>query len=85
MRKQSQRATHLLTITANAVDEIAIQVRGAKSDREVYKNPGSVLFKLACYYESVLCPRGGSDSVERRPDSARGSIRDQCGAITQMG
>jgi serine/threonine protein kinase len=47
-RKQSERAGHLLSLAATAVDEIAVSARGA--GKETSSSTGSVLFKLACFY-----------------------------------
>ncbi len=49
-RKQNERAAHLLALTSAAVDDIAVNVRGAKLDEARYGNTGSVLFKLASFY-----------------------------------
>ncbi len=49
-QRQSERARHLLALTASAVDEIAVNVRSAKMSEGGSRNPGAVLFKLACFY-----------------------------------
>jgi serine/threonine protein kinase len=49
-RKQSERAAHLLALTAAAVDDIAINVRGSKVGEAGSGKTGSVLFKLASFY-----------------------------------
>jgi hypothetical protein len=49
-RKQSARAAHLLALTAAAVDDIAINVRGSKTGEAGSGKTGSVLFKLASFY-----------------------------------
>jgi hypothetical protein len=49
-RKQSERAGHLLALTATAVDEIAVNVRGARMSEGRSTDTGSVLFKLASFY-----------------------------------
>jgi hypothetical protein len=48
-RKQSERAGHLLALTANAVDEIAITARATRLDGGS-SDPGAVVFKLAAFY-----------------------------------
>jgi serine/threonine protein kinase len=62
--RQNRRARHLLTLSANAVDEIAVSVRAGKEEERVSSNPGSVLFKLACLYARASTTlRGDRDLV----------------------
>jgi serine/threonine protein kinase len=49
-RKQSERAAHLLALTAAAVDDIAVNVRTSKVGEAGSGKTGSVLFKLASFY-----------------------------------
>jgi tRNA A-37 threonylcarbamoyl transferase component Bud32 len=49
-RKQSERAAHLLTLTAATVDDIALSARGAQPADAQSAGAGSVLFKLALFY-----------------------------------
>ena len=48
--RQSNRARHLLALSANAVDEIAVNLRGGKQEEIASGRPGAILFKLACHY-----------------------------------
>jgi serine/threonine protein kinase len=47
-RRQSERAGHLLSLAATAVDEIAVSARVSGEGRS--GSTGAVLFKLACFY-----------------------------------
>jgi hypothetical protein len=47
---QSERAAHLLALTAAAVDDIAISARATQPDEARAASAGSVLFKLASFY-----------------------------------
>jgi serine/threonine protein kinase len=49
-RKQSERASHLLALTATAVDKIAVSARGSRTEGAGSRDAGSVLFKLASFY-----------------------------------
>jgi hypothetical protein len=67
-RRQSERARHLLALTASAVDEIAVNVRSAKMSEGGSRNPGGVLFKLACFYakaSKTLSADPGLDAEDR--------------------
>jgi serine/threonine protein kinase len=50
---QAKRARRLLALTASAVDEIAVNVRSGKMEEAASRNPGGVLFKLACFYATA--------------------------------
>jgi hypothetical protein len=52
-QEQSERARHLLALAANSVDKIAINVRAGKESERAEGNPGTVLFKLACFYATM--------------------------------
>jgi hypothetical protein len=59
-RKQSERAGHLLSLAATAVDDIAVSARGAGLEGRS-ADTGSVLFKLACFYARAAKTLGGDE------------------------
>lgn len=61
--KQSKRAAQILSVAVSSVDEIAIQVRSAKSEELESRNTGTVLFKLACSYAKTSATLRDDDGL----------------------